>query len=256
MLMFLFKKIVTPLFMPLPLVIGTMLAGLGFLWFARRKQTAGILLAAGWLLLTLLSFRALPDWLLGTLEHRYAPLRQTAVDKQVSWVVVLGGGITSDPVLPPLTQLSDASRARLIEGIRIHRMLPQSTLVLSGGSVFDPKPEAEVMHAVALSLGVDPRHLLMENRSRDTKDQAAAVGRIVGGAPFYLVTTAAHMPRAMALFRKQNLAPLPAPTDFRVKSDQALSPGDFFPDPGNLEKAGFAVHEYLGLLWAAWRGQT
>ena len=34
---------------------------------------------------------------------------------------------------------------RLVEGIRIHRNLPGSKLILSGGGGFDPVPNAKIM---------------------------------------------------------------------------------------------------------------
>jgi uncharacterized SAM-binding protein YcdF (DUF218 family) len=59
----------------------------------------------------------------------------------------------------------------------------------------------------------------------------------------------------MAMFKKAGMDPIPAPTDYWVKEKQALSPGMFFPRPGNLEMAERAVYEYLGLMWAKLRGQ-
>jgi len=81
--------------------------------------------------------------------------------------------------------------------------------------------------------------------------------KIVGPDPFLLVTSAAHMPRSMALFRKQGMNPIPAPTGHQVKERQRgeISPGSFFPGIGELEKAEMAVYEYLGLAWVKIRGK-
>ena len=64
------------------------------------------------------------------------------------------------------------------------------------------------------------------------------------------------MPRAMGLFRKHGMDPIPAPTDYMVKEREGgLSPGVFFPSAGSLENAERVIHEYLGMVWARIMGQ-
>jgi uncharacterized SAM-binding protein YcdF (DUF218 family) len=63
------------------------------------------------------------------------------------------------------------------------------------------------------------------------------------------------MRRAVGLVRKQGHQPIPAPADYWLKADRAVSPTDFFPSPDNLRKLQRAVHEYLGIGWAKLRGQ-
>jgi len=78
----------------------------------------------------------------------------------------------------------------------------------------------------------------------------------VGKDKFILVTSAAHMPRAMGLFRKQGMEPIPAPTDYMAgEREGGLRLGMFFPSAGSLEKAGSAIHEYLGMVWGKLRSQ-
>jgi len=91
---------------------------------------------------------------------------------------------------------------------------------------------------------------------KDSKDQAREVENIVNDERFILVTSAAHMPRVMVLFKKQGLAPIPAPTDYRIKTRQSINPGMFFPSASNLLNAENAIHEYLGMIWAKLRGQA
>jgi uncharacterized SAM-binding protein YcdF (DUF218 family) len=168
--------------------------------------------------------------------------------------VVLGGGHTSDPKLPITSQLSNASLVRLVEGIRIHRGLPTSRLILSGGIVFEKVPEAKVLADVALAIGVKKQDLILEEVSRDTEDEARLIQEIVGQEQFILVTSASHMPRSMALFKKLGMHPIPAPTDHLVKECQKISPGMFYPSANGLCKAERAFYEYLGLAWAKLRG--
>jgi len=170
-------------------------------------------------------------------------------------VVVLGGGHTSDETLPVTSQINGSSLVRLIEGIRIYRKHQGSKLFLSGGRGFDPIPNAEVMARVAREIGIDESDIILETSSKDTKDEARIIKPVVGSDPFVLVTSASHMPRSMALFKKFEMNPIPAPTGHQVKQRQSLAPSAFFPGSGNLQNSRKALYEYLGMAWARLRGQ-
>jgi uncharacterized SAM-binding protein YcdF (DUF218 family) len=81
------------------------------------------------------------------------------------------------------------------------------------------------------------------------------IAKMIGRERFILVTSAAHMPRSMALFRKRGLEPIPAPADFRAPETQSSGPSRFFPGAGALGQTQTALHEYLGLAWAWLRGE-
>jgi uncharacterized SAM-binding protein YcdF (DUF218 family) len=253
--MFLFKKIVAPFLFPLPLCLGTLIVGLILLWFTRRKKAGKVLVTIGVALLAILSYGFFSTSLLRQLEYRHPPLQKMKGFRDVNWVVVLSGGATSDPKVPITSQLSSASLVRLVEGIRLHRMLPNSNLLLSGGRTFDPVPKAKIMAEVALALGVNRDDIVLETISKDTKDEALLIKEMVGNERFVLVTSASHMPRSMALFEKLGMKPIPAPTGHSVKERQQISPGMFFPSSGGLRRAEKAFYEYLGLAWAKLRGQ-
>jgi len=253
--MFLFKKIIGPFFFPLSLCLEILIVGVVLLWLTKKLRAGKILVSIGILLLTLLSYSALPNLLLKPLEHQYPPFIALKNLPKVKWIVVLSGSHTSDPNIPVNSQLSDSSLSRLVEGIRIHLALPGSLLILSGGGVFDPVPESKIMADMAVSLGVNRENLILESVSKDTEDQAGLIHKIVGNDPFALVTSAAHMPRSMAFFRKREMQPIPAPTDYRAKEWQETVPGMFFPKVDELKKAEIAIYEYLGLTWAKLRGR-
>jgi uncharacterized SAM-binding protein YcdF (DUF218 family) len=248
--MFVLKKIVTLLLMPMSLCLGLLGVGILLLWVRRRIGAAKIVLTLGVLTLTALSFSAVANPLIKHFELWYAPLLDSSGMKDVKWVVVLGGGHASNPTLPPNAQIGNSSLARLIEGIRIHRELPGSKLLFSGGAVFDPVPEAETMAAVARMLGVSPDDMVLENQSKDTGQQAQFVQAIIQNDRCILVTSAIHMPRAMLVFEQKGLRPIPAPTEFGDWMRKETNPYRFFPGAGELRKVEAAFHEFLGLLWA------
>jgi len=253
--MFLFKKIVAPLFFPVPLCLEILLLGLILLWFTKKQKAGKIVVSIGVGLTMIFSFGTFQDILLRSLENKYPPLINLQKVDDVKWVVVLGGGHTSDPELPVTDQISKSSLSRLVEGIRIHRNLPVSKLILSGGGGFDPVPNARIMADVASVLGVNETDMILEPDSKDTKDEAVLIQKIVGNEKLILVTSASHMPRSMALFKKRGMQPIPAPTDHTIKRRQRISPGVFFPASGNIRNAERVFYEYLGLAWAKLRGQ-
>ncbi len=242
---------------PLSASLLLALVGLFCLWFTRRQKTgkAFVTIAIG--LLGFLSYGAVSDMLARPLEEKYPPLRSFENIKDVKWIVVLGGGSGVDPGLPLSTYLCEASMARLSEGVFIHNRLPGTKLIMTGRSGFEGfTPVAEVMGDVAVEWGVKPGDIIVEKKAADTKDHPIYVKEIVGSDKFILVTSVSHMPRAMALFRKHGMAPIPAPTDYMVREREGgLTPGVFFPNAGSLEKAGRAVHEYLGMLRGKLRSQ-
>ncbi len=253
--MFLFKKIVAQFFFPVSFCLGVLLLGLFFLWFTRRQKTGKIVVSLGVFLLAALSFGAVSNSLLRPLEYKYPSLLSLNDIPEVKWIVVLGGGHISDPRLTRTGQLTPPSLIRLAEGIRLYNSLPECKMILSGGKVFDPVSNAKVLADVALAMGVNERDIVLEQDSKDTKDEAIFIKDIVGNENFILVTSASHMPRSMALFRKQGMEPIPAPTDHFVKESQGEGFMIPFPSSYELVKARKAFHEYLGMIWAKVRGQ-
>jgi uncharacterized SAM-binding protein YcdF (DUF218 family) len=253
--MFLFKKIVAPLFFPVTLILGILLLGLFLLLLTRRQKTGKMVVLIGIIFLGMLSYNAISDGLLRPLEYQYPPLLSLENIKNVKWIVVLGGGHTSDPKLPVTGQLSEASLVRLVEAIRIHNGLPKSKLILSGGGAFEKISNAQVLADVAIAIGVKKEDLILEDISKDTEDEVRLVREIVGQDRFVLVTSASHMPRSIALFKKVGMHPIPAPTDYLVKESQKMSPGIFYPGVSGLSKAERAFYEYLGLAWSKLRGR-
>ena len=200
--MFLFKKIVAPLFFPLSIIIEILIVGILLLWFTRRQKAGKAVVFAGALLLGLLSYSSMSDICLKPLEYKYPPVMDLHQFSDVKWIVVLGGGHNSDPKLPVTGQIGNSSLSRLLEGVRIHKKLPESRLILSGSGVYDPVSNALVMAGVAKIMGIGDNKLILEELSKDTKDQARLIHKIVGDERFILVTSDSHMPRSMALFPK------------------------------------------------------
>jgi len=256
--MFVVKKIVGVALLPLPLSLALLLAGLLFLWFTRRQALGRWLITIAALILLLASLRSIPYLLLKPLESSYPPiadLRGSLPEPlaQVKWIIVLGGGHHPGGNLPITSSLSAISLTRLAEGARLHAMIPGSTLILSGGGSGEGSDAAAMAHVAGL-FAVSPSDVVQDSLSEDTEAQARFISTLVGRDRVILVTSAVHMPRAMGLFRKAGIDPIPAPTDYLLRSGPVTA-RNFYPTAEALEQTRTAVYEYLGIAWGTLRGK-
>ena len=248
--MFIFKKIMAQFLFPCSLIAFLLISGLVLLWRGKRPKTGRMLVTAAAALFLLFSYSPFPSFFLCMYENDYRAFSPEAVvGAEIEYVVVLGGG-TDNRELPVTSRLGDSSLYRLVEGVRIRRMLGRAKLLVSGGRVFGSAPVARTMADAAAALGVDRSDIHVEPESRDTREQARMISRIVGDRPFVLVTSASHMYRAVRMFRRQGARPVPAPTGHLTGRGGGVSPGMFFPGASNIRKARTAVYETAGIVWA------
>lgn len=256
--MFALKKLLGDILMPFPMALGILFVGIILLWSARRKNTAIFLVTLSGLMLGLAGMEGPSDYVVRSLEKKYSPLVNPSAFNEVKWIVVLSAGQTDDKRVPALDRLGDDSVIRLVYGIRLYRMLPGTKLLLSGGGAGPGiNAIADNMKTVALELGVPGEDIAVDRSSFDTADQAFLIGRLLKEERFILVTSATHMPRAVELFKKQGLDPIPAPTRFTALEDEAGFDAHkgWIPDAENLVAMDAALHEYLGIAWSWLRGQ-
>jgi uncharacterized SAM-binding protein YcdF (DUF218 family) len=224
-----------------------LLVGTVCLWNEGAVRAGRVLVSAGLAGLLLIGWSPFADAVLGRYEFRHEPVTEAATLPDSALVVVLGGGATSHPSLPPIAWLTEASLARLAEGVRLHLTSPGSQLLFSGAAGSDTISTARAMEMTAVSLGVDPARILLEERPRNTAEEAAYVAPRSAGRPVVLVTSASHMPRAVRLFEAEGLEVTPAPTNFWT-AERAQRRGwvrSFIPSVGNVRKVERATYELL-----------
>ena len=112
------------------------------------------------------------------------------------------------------------------------------------------------MQDVLVVMGVPTRHLILEEQSKNTHDNAVNSASVLSARGLHkvlLVTSAFHMPRANALFQNQDLEVVPAPTDYQRVILKATLPGGI-PGVKNLYRTTEALHEIVGYWIYRWRG--
>jgi uncharacterized SAM-binding protein YcdF (DUF218 family) len=244
--MFIIKKFIGLLLSPGVIILILLGLGLLRLVFSNQSRRSGrVLIFLGTVCFYLFTTAPLPNALLYPLVSHYKPVPQVKDSGAIDYIVILSGDVRDLPSAPPTSQLGSFTAFRVIEGIRLfHLCADRPALIMSGG---DQPCAAELMVAFAQSLGVPNDKLLAETKSLDTYGNAREVRLMVKDAPFLLVTSASHLPRAMIIFQTLGMRPIPAPADINVPEN--LSFYDFFPSGKYLSRMSAAIHEYLGLAY-------
>lgn len=220
-------------------------------------------LTLGWLALAVLllqGWEPLPDALLRQLEGRYPEPAAHASLRPFVGVIVLGGALESAYVWQGHAQpaLNDAAE-RMTEAVHLMQQYPHLRLLFSGGEgelLAEGLPEAERAKIFFNRMGVDPQRVLYESASRTTYENAIFSARLPGikpGQPWLLLTSASHMPRAMATFQKAGWNVAAYPVDFRA-GDQ--TPWSQYSLALSANKWHLALHEWLGLMAYRLAGQA
>jgi uncharacterized SAM-binding protein YcdF (DUF218 family) len=256
------KKFVSFWLMPLPFCLTLLVIGLLVLWLTRRAKLGRGLVIGGTALLLAFSNKFLSVQLVRPIEARYPAIPELVAGAPLPaelaacrYVVVLGGGNGNTPGLSASNLLSTSALPRIVEAVRLLRVLPDAKLIVSGPGDARHDTHAVVLAKAAAALGIDRSRTIYIDQARDTEDEANAVKRLVGDAPVALVTSAWHMPRSMALFRHAGLSPLPCPTNYSAHTHDRIEWQDFLWDIGSLERSTWAVRERLGYLWIWLRGR-
>lgn len=235
-----------------PLAWTLLLVGIAWLQAHRRPQHLRPWLAAALAVALLSGWQALPEWLLNTLERQYTEWSPEASTEGYAGVVVLGGALSAGYLAQQHLQpgLNDAAE-RMTAAVALLRRNPRLHLVFTGGegAAFGTGPsEAARAAAFFATLGVPPNALLLEDRSRNTYENAVLTGQmpdIDRGRPWLLLTSAWHMPRAMRVFQAQGWNVTAYPVDFRTVENPPWARFSLTEGPAIWQ---LALHEWVGLL--------
>lgn len=246
-----------------PLGIMALLLGGGvILSFAGRHHRRGRrLLLSGAILYLLFTFFPLAELLVRSLEKPFEPMLVPPAEPKIDRIVVLSGYGEFHPAFPVTSNLAGETVCRLTEGIRLYRLLPGSKLIVSGGVVRESDgPVAVLMADFARQLGVRSEDILVEGSSTTTYENLVEVRKMVGSAPFLLVTSACDLWRASAVARKLGMTSIPAPAciwtlqQYPARMDagqwaKSLLGGFAHPSQTRLTRIQWAWHEYAGYVW-------
>ena len=216
----------------------------------RRRVATGVAVAAfAWT--GLWSLPSCSDWLRDTLADRH-PVVDARSLPRADAIVVLGGGDRYPWLSRRDVDPDELPYSRVAAGARAWEAGRAPLVILSGGRG-GRVTEADGMARAITRLGVPPSALLLEQRSRNTRDNALYTARLArerGVRHVLLVTSSVHMPRARLWFEDAGIAvtavSVPEPSPRR-------GAGRWLPSRGALWRSGRALKEYAGLFGAVVR---
>ncbi len=229
-------KAIQSFLMPSALVFLLAIAGL--LLLSKKKQRAGkVFVFLAVFFYYLFSITPVSDFLLMSLEEKYRTISVEDAE-QVEKVVLLLGGRESDVL-------------RGSEVLRIWHLSEGDMKVIISGTdpLVETSHEALAVRNFFINRGVDAEDIIIEGDSRNTRENVINVQNIVEKKPFFLVTSAFHMERALVEFERLGANPIPAPTDFKRRRVLSYHFFDFIPNAQNLRNADLAVHEHVGTVY-------
>ena len=249
----LLTKLVPIFVYPVGLVVIVSIVGLSLVFFGHQRMGYSLLVsAAGWLWVA--STPAFADWAIATLEHQY-PAQPINAMPTADVAIVLGGAV-SQPAPPRIEADFNKSFDRVFQAVRLYHADRIKTVLVAGGNIPwgpDVIPEAELIRSFLVDWGNVPAEAIsITTHSRNTYENALEIKQLWDTEPFgsaFLITSAAHMPRAMAVFQNAGLPVLAASTDIEALYGVPWTPLRWLPDASALTMTTIAIKEWLG-YWA------
>lgn len=258
--MLLLSKILPALLFPAGLTILLCLLA-AFLAFKKGARAAGFVALGAALLLYVAANLQVSNFLLRSLEARHPP---AASYPPATAIVVLGGGMLP-LVAPRLHPETNWAGDRLLHAARLYKNGAAPVIVATGGYIGfmndAPGTEADVYKRALTELfAVPDSAILTAGGSRTTAEDAEQAALVLAARGLdkniLLVTSASHMPRAVAVFTRAGFQVTAAPTDFTAEKSFAFLPFHLLPNARALAETTVALHEYLGLIAYRLTGKT
>ncbi|OON70226.1 YdcF family protein [Hymenobacter sp. CRA2] len=244
---FLLSKLLDFALLPAVWLVGLLLAAVLTRREARRRRL--LLIALGLLMLgtnNALVNEAILAWEL-------PPVRLRQLGRHDVGILLTGVG---DGHKSPHDRVYLARGAdRLTHTLWLYRAGRIRRILISGGSgavLSVEHSEARDLRTLLRLAGVPAQHILLEERSRNTRENALYTKELLARHPelrsAVLITSAFHQRRALGCFRRVGLQPTPFPADFR-SSDRSWAPDYWLlPDADALSRWSLLLHEISGYM--------
>jgi len=238
---------------PLGLTLFLLASALLIMFIWRKTKIPAVLFTCAFFVLLLFSSPLASRPLMRGLERQYLP----SANYEKASAVVLLGGATRGKRAPRINVETNDNANRIFNSVRVFRQSGSEKLVLTGGIVSvvsnDTVPEANSMFLILNEFfGIDSADVLLEGKSRNTRENAFYTKKIMEeaglGNDIILVTSAYHMPRSAAIFRKAGFTVTPAPAGFYEEDYVGFKPYTWLPNLRSLVNSSIALHEYYGSL--------
>lgn len=225
----------------------------------RFTRLASWLIVTSLVLIAIAGLSPLGNALILPLEQRFPPWDPSRGPPD--GIIVLGGAINPQISAARGAAALNEAAERITATVTLARRYPNARIIFSGGNnalLFDGGVEAVIAVNEFEALGIARNRITAEEQSRNTIENAVFSRLIAQPKPnerWLLVTSAYHMPRAMAAFRAAGFAVQAYPVDWRTQGIiDATRPFASLSD--GLGRTDTAIHEWFGLLAYRLSGKT
>jgi uncharacterized SAM-binding protein YcdF (DUF218 family) len=246
--MFTIKKTIAPFLLP-PGMFIVILVAVGAILTYKKQKKIGLLNVFLGCLIWILSIAPTSDLLLSGLESDFYKSNIPEGDA----IILLGGGVREN-----VRDLSGVGfpggdmLGRMVTAVRLHNQL-NIPIIISFGEVFeDRNAGAPIVRRFLIELGVDGSQIILEEKSRDTYENAKYSKEIcekMGYTSPILLTSGYHLKRSNWIFNHIGLAVAPFPAYFTTHETPEYNWRSFLPNRNSLTGVSNALHEYLGLIY-------
>jgi len=186
------------------------------------------------------------------------PVMSAADAPGATAIVVLGAGMDihrsrGDSYGAPTREGS----LRVLEAARLHRLLGGVPIIATGGLGSSQYSESGLMAHQLEQLGVPADKIIKEEKATNTRDHALFVPPLLkqhGIEQFVLVTSQQHIARALGVFRKVGIDPVPSTPEIYVGRGNFLEP--YLPSRDGLAASESLMYDLFGRVYYRIRGWT
>jgi len=225
------------------------------------RRTNGGRLGKIWVMLLILFYWVLSTpiaavALIGLLTPHVPPIMSKADARGATAIVLLGAGMEvyrsrGASYGAPTREGS----LRVLEAARLHRVLGGVPIVVTGGLGSSQYSEAGLMTHQLEELGVPREDIIKEERATNTREHAIFVPPLLkahGIQQFVLVTSRQHIARALQVFRKAGMDPVPSTPEVYVARGARFEM--FLPSRIGLYASERMMYDVLGWVYYKYRG--
>ncbi|MCX7955233.1 MAG: YdcF family protein [Bacteroidales bacterium] len=233
-----------------PLIWCFVLLLMGFI--VKRKSLKKFFYAFSLVLLYVFSNSFLVDEVMRLWEVR--PIKENKLKDKYDFIIVLGGALGYYD--KKYDQIGfNQSADRVMQAIKFIMKGKSEFLIYSGGSGTLSESfgkESIILKNYLIDIGMPNEKIIIESESRNTYENAKYSAKIIKSikqnAKVLLITSAFHMRRALACFKKQNIVCDYYPADRKSGERKFLFDHLFIPNTEALLKWEMLMHEFAGYI--------
>lgn len=250
-------KILPLLLMPVP--VSLLLGLLALILFTRKRHRQAIAsLLAAFGLLWAASLPPVAAMLLWTLQRQYPPVALDSIP--ASDCIIVLGGVLGDAAFPRVEIELSEGIDRVYQAAKLYRSGRARSMIVAAGNqpwAREQQSEAHLIRGLLVEWGVPREAIRLDPSSRNTRENAVNAAKLMREADCHsnlLVTSAWHMPRAVASFEAVGVAVFPVSVDVMGVRGQGSIAMRWIPRADALAATSQAWMEWMGIWVYRWRG--